>query len=449
MKPPADLQEFILQLEEANQLARVTCEVDPYLEAAAVVNKVCKTPGGGKALLFENVKGASMPLAANLFGSMRRMALCFGAKSIDALAHKVEQELSAYKGVTSENALRQMVQKAVALTSPNREVPQSNDYTECPLSELPAVQSWPGDGGQYLTLAQVFTSMPDSKRQNCGMYRVQLVDDGKALLRCYPGSGGDKHLKAWHDHGEPMPVAVVLGGPPVLTWAAGVSLPDDIEEPDFASWLTDSSVPMIRGPVSGIKVPSAAEIIIEGFVYPGEELPEGPFGNHTGLYSEISPAPVIRISSVSFKKEAVYPCTVVGPPPMENVCLALATQKLLLPLVKHDCPWIEHIHLPLESIYHRIAFVQLTPDCNLTVEEIEESLKRTLLLKDCKFLVLVDSHAEISNLNSVYWNIVNMGDFSRFSEGVIDARTPCGKDRVFQVKSVVKLVTEKWEDYDL
>ena len=199
MSPPQDLQTFINQLESANELARVKCEVDPYLEVAAVVDRVCKQKAGGQALLFENVKGSSVPLAVNLFGSMKRMAICFGVDGIDSLAKKLAGDLSTYQDISSDLVLKQLVEKVFRGIEVDTFINEIPGRTECRLSDLPVLQSWPGDGGKYLTLAQVFTSLPGDERQNCGMYRIQLIDDDRLLLRCHQGSGGAKHPQARPD----------------------------------------------------------------------------------------------------------------------------------------------------------------------------------------------------------------------------------------------------------
>ena len=334
---PNDLKSFIAKLANSGDLARVKCKVDPILEIAAIVNRVCKTGTGGKALLFENVQGSDLHVAANLFGSCRRMADCFGVDDIEVLSEKIRDDLAATKEGASGEILAHLTDlpefaAAIAAEAPWQEL----DMTAQGLDIIPALKSWPGDAGRYLTLGQVFTSHPVTGDTNCGLYRVQLQDRHRALLRCHPGSGGAAHLKAWHDMGEAMPVAVALGGPPALTCAASMSLPEHVSEVNFIGYLMDSAVAMSPCKKSQLSVPAASEIVVEGRIFPGETMPEGPFGNHTGYYAPSAPAPVLRVQSISMKQEAIYPCTVVGPPPMENIHLARTTERLLLPLLRHD-----------------------------------------------------------------------------------------------------------------
>lgn len=448
MSAPADLQTFLRHLESTDDLVSIRCEVDPYLEAAAVIDKVCKLPGGGKALLFENVKGSAYPLVANTFGSMKRIALSLGVSDVELLLKKVVRELSAFQGVKSDQVLKQLVANANCRKPTNQSADEILSRTECRLTDLPILHSWPGDGGKYLTLAQVFTSLPGASQQNCGMYRIQLVDERRALLRCHSGSGGAKHLKAWCELGEPMPVAIVLGGPPALTWASGVSLPHDIEETEFLTWLTGQRVSMSHCLRSELKIPTTAEVVIEGTIFSGVEMLEGPFGNHTGYYSKKSPAPVINIDSVTVRNDAVYPCTVVGPPPMENVYLARAMERLLLPLLKHDCPWVVDVAMPNEGIYHRTAFVAVDRTEHDT-QEIAKILRSSQLLRNSRLILLLDEDVDLNACKEVYWKLINAG---AWTENVlidkdmmlVDARGGAERHRLLKDEDVTQRVSRRW-----
>ena len=386
----ADLRRFITHLEEVGDLIRVKVSVDPYLETAAIVKQVCKGAGNKQALLFESVKGSKIPLAANLFGTKERAAMAFGVDDVEQLAKKLRNDLSFSNEENSAKALAKITQKSKSETVCSAVAPCfAIDISEQGLNALPALHSWPDDGGRYLTLGQVFTHDPDSGQQNIGMYRIQIKDKVTALIRCHLGSGGGSHMAAWHARGEAMPVAIVLGGPPVLTWCAGISLPANVSEIDFASYLTGQSISMTQCQDSDLFVPANAEIVIEGYISPEDEQLEGPFGNHSGYYVPASPAPVVRVKSVYMREGAVYPCTVVGPPPMENMYLAQAAERLLLPLAQYDHPWIVDIHMPLEGVYHRAAMVSVDAT-KVPVEEIGKSLWQSLLLRNSRLIILLD-----------------------------------------------------------
>ncbi len=449
-----DLRQFITYLEEVDDLVRVKASVDPCLETAAIINQVCKGAANKRALLFENVKGSKIPLAANLFGSQQRVTMALGVDDIEQHAKRLREGLSLSKEYNSARALVKLIRNSNSETVCSGVAPCfSIDKSEQGLGALPTLQSWPDDGGRYLTLGQVFTYDPDNGQQNCGMYRVQIQNKHTALLRCHPGSGGGSHMAAWHARGKAMPVAIVLGGPPVLTWCAGVSLPANVSEIEFASYLSGQSISMTKCQDSDLHVPSNAEIVIEGDILPGEEQPEGPFGNHTGYYVPASPAPVVRVKSVHMREGAVYPCTVVGPPPMENIYLAQAAERLMLPLLQHDHPWIIDIHMPLEGIYHRAALVSVDA-AKIPLEEIGKVLWQSTLLRNSRLMVLLDRDSDLRKGSNVYWQAINADPWknSVWIDGekmVIDARRSSQKEIVRSDQSTLDKVMKRWQEFNL
>jgi len=450
----SDIQQFITHLEAVGDLVRVKASVSPYLETSAIINQVCKGAGNKRALLFENVKDSKIPLAANLFGSEERVAMALGVDDIEQLTKKLRDDLNLSNEKNSAQALAKLTQNRKSETVCSGVAPCfAIDVSEQGLDALPALHTWPDDGGRYLTFGQVFTRDPDSGQQNCGMYRAQILDKRTALIRCHPGSGGGSHMADWHAQGKAMPVAIVLGGPPVLTWCAGVSLPDSVSEIEFASYLTGQSISMTKCQGTDLCVPSNAEIVIEGHILPEDGQLEGPFGNHTGYYVPASPAPVVRVKSVYMREGAVYPCTVVGPPPMENMYLAQATESLLLPLLQHDYPWIVDIHMPLEGIYHRAAMVSVDAE-KLPVEEISKALWQGLLLRNSRLIVLLDKDSDLNKGPNVYWRVVNSDSWvkSVWIDGdkmVIDARRSSQKTVVRPDQSMLNEVIKRWQEFGL
>ncbi|MEJ2490177.1 MAG: UbiD family decarboxylase [Desulfuromonadales bacterium] len=432
---PVDLPDFLDQIERAHQLATISTAMDPDQEIAAVINQMCKSRDGGQALLFEKVKGVHLPLVANLFGSDHRMQICFGAgTSLDHRVARLKADLAATGRASATQALQDIIERqAPAAVIDAHPLWQEQDVTGAGLDTLPALKSWPGDGGRYLTLAQVHTYHPESRVANAGLYRVQILDSHTALLRCHPGSGGLQNMRAWHAQGKAMPVALVLGGPPIMTWAACTSLPGGISETDFVGYLTGQPFRLSRCTDPNLSVPATAEIVIEGSVPPGEERPEGPFGNHTGRYVPAAPAPVLRIRQIRRRKQAIYPCTVVGPPPMENVYLAKVAAKFLLTLLQHDCPWVQDVHMPAESIFHQVAFVVTATAQGAA--DVAMTLRQSRLLRNAKLLVLLPPGADAQRVAEVYWRVVNLDNLPQqliTVEGslVIDARCYVAADGV-------------------
>jgi 4-hydroxy-3-polyprenylbenzoate decarboxylase len=451
---PEDMQTFLAQLEQCGQLQRIGDALSVELEIAAVVDRVCKSEQGNLALLFEDVIGYSMPLAANLFGSEQRMSIALGGERIDDLQQRLATDLAlsceASDAILARLCAEPRVQPCVVTEDRESFV----DLTAQGLASLPALRCWPRDGGRYITLGQVFSRAPERDEQNCGMYRLQLVDSHTALLRCHPGSGAHAHLRAWNQRGEPMPVAIALGGPPALSWAASLPLPQECREEAFLGYLLGNPIAMQHCSAGELVVPARAEIVIEGLVSPGETMLEGPFGNHSGRYAPAADAAVVRINSVRIRQDAIYPCTVVGPPPMENVVMASVAQRLLLPLLRHDNPWVIDVAIPGETIYHRAALVTVAAACSLSREEIADRLRSSCLLKGSRLLLLFDAEVSLVDRDQLFWRAVNAERWPSLVQGngqqlLIDCRDLGTTERVEADADTLTRLRPLWEKLGL
>lgn len=451
---PDDLHSFITLLEQADELVRVEAQVDPHLEIATIVNRVSKGAARNRALLFEHVKGSDLPLVANLFGSLQRVAWAIGSTDLRGRAEQLAADLRA----TMEPDSRQALQRLMKVPKWRPEATEAkcfaNDITRQGLTALPALQNWPRDGGRYITLGQVFTRSPEGGPQNCGMYRLQVIDRSRAAIHWQPTAGGARHLQAWQNLDQPMPVAVALGGPPVLTWAAGLPLPEGVYEVFFAGYLTGKPLALATCDASDLWVPASSEIIIEGEILPGEQHREGPFGNHTGRYVPAAPAPLLRVQRISCRDQAIYPCTLVGPPPMEDLHLAEAAAHLMLPLLQFDHPWVKDVHLPLEGIFHRGAFVTIDADSEQSLEELSAALWDSILLKNARLLVLLDEGEPLRDPAHVYWRLINTPDWSArlrvdAKRLVVDARGPTDRLAVEPDPATLQQVLQRWQEFGL
>ena len=448
-----DLTTFMHLIEQADQLARVPVEVDPHLELAAIVDRVCKGAGLRRALLFERVRGAPLAVAANLFGTPERAAWALGVTDPQELALRLTCAVTEYGGRTAADAVRALSaapqwQPVLVSTPAWREL----DHSGVGLDLLPPIQAWPGDGGSYLTLAQVYTRHPDGGPLNCGMYRMQCLGSHRAAIRCRPGSGAAVHLAAWHRRGRAMPVAVALGGPPMLTWAAGAPLPAEVEEAAFCGFLSGRRLEMSACIVSDLQVPASAEVVIEGMVEPAAVAAEGPFGNHTGGYDSDPAAPLLRVVAVHARAGAVCPWTLVGPPPMENLQLARMTERLFFPLLRYDVPSVRQLYMPAVGIMHRAALVTVAADEDRPTAELAAQLRETLLLRGARLLVIgVDDHAP-EDVAAVFWRVLNRTDWQRdlLVAGnclTIDARRLPAGGAVCCDPAVLARVLTRWRDY--
>jgi len=393
-----DLRGFLARLAALGELQRVDLEVDPELEIAAITDRHSKSPAGGKALLFCRVKGSPFQVATNLFGSYRRMALALGVEELGELTGRMQQLLRSPEDAPPP---------VPAASAPCQEVVQQVPD----LGRFPFLKSWPGDGGRFITLPLVFTKDPASGALNCGMYRVRIFDDSSVGVRWKRGSGGFDHFEKYAAAGLRMPVAIAVGADPSLALAASLPLPDPFDELSFAGFLRGEPVGMVRCLSSELSVPADAELVIEGYLEPGEWRPEGRFGNHTGRYEEGEEVPVLRISCITHRSRMIYQATVVGPPPMEDCYLAKAGERLLVALSQSQCPEIVDITLPVEGIFHGCAIIAIKKTAPGQGRRVLESLRERGWLKRGKLLVVVDATEGALTLSGAFWQALNGARF--------------------------------------
>jgi 4-hydroxy-3-polyprenylbenzoate decarboxylase len=453
--PLSDLREFLSLLQSRNELARIGIEVDPVLEIAAITDRVCKGEGGGRALLFESVKGHPFSVATNLFGSFRRMAWALDAASLEDHGTRMDEALQAQQRGSTELRLQRLLEEAgFSPRRISRALCREVTAEDPDLLRLPALKNWPGDGGRFLTLPLVFTRDPESGRVNCGMYRVQIYDKNTAGLHWSEGSDGSRHAEAWARRGEPMPVAIALGGPPALIYAAAAPLPPQIAETEFAGWLRREAVEMVECQTCDLEVPAAAEFVLEGYLDPGEIRLEGPFGNHTGFYAPVAPAPVFRLLHLTHRSDPLCPCTVVGPPPMENVYMGRATERLFAPLLKNDFPEIADIHFLAEGIYHGAALIAVRPEAAGAGLDLIRRLWRTRFLRTSLLLVTVDADFDPADRSRVLWRALNQAEPAQdvLLDGGrmgVDATEKKGRSRVCGDAGVLRYVARRWKEYGI
>ena len=417
--PVSDLHTFIALLESTSELFRIPVISDPLLEIAAITNRVCKQPEGGRALLFEQPKGSAFPVATNLFGSLRRTCLALGVTELQQLTTRMGALLDRIPEFDIARLDRQIAaleefSRFAPLTAPPcwSEVMQDPDLTA-----FPFLQSWPGDGAaeghpRYITLPQVVTVDPQGSNPNCGLYRGQLRGKRELALRWNAGSGAARHLEQFRHAGRPMPVAIALGGPPATLFSAMLPLPGDLDEMTFAGFLRGAAIEMSECRSVPLRVPAMAEVVIEDLVDPGKTVMEGPFGNHTGYYSPAGPAALLRVTSISHRPGAIIPATLVGPPPMEDCWMAKAWERLLLALLRRLVPAIAEIHFPPEWVFHQSAMISLEKPQPGMVREIAARLWETPWFSAARLLVFVDADSSAANEREIAWRCINLIDYS-------------------------------------
>jgi 4-hydroxy-3-polyprenylbenzoate decarboxylase len=426
----AGLTDFITALEKKKELRRIKTFVDPVLEITEIADRVTKS-GGGKALLFEN-NGTDFPVLINAFGSDIRMAMAMGRENLNEAGTEIE---SLFNNVTDNggsflkklSTLPAIIKLAGILPSRLRKKGscQQMIHRVPDLGILPVLKCWPYDGGRFITLPMVHTIHPETGKTNVGMYRMQVLDKNTTAMHWQRHKTGANHFEAWKKAGKRMPVSVALGGDPVYTYSATAPLPENINEYILAGFLRKKKVKMVRCITNDLYVPSDADIVLEGYVDPAEELVwEGPFGDHTGFYSLADWYPKFHVTCITHSKIAVYPATIVGIPPQEDTWFAKTTEKIFLSPIKMAIqPEILDFHMPDAGIAHNLVVVKINKTYPGQGMKVINSLFGAGQMMFTKYLIVVSGEVDIRNYKELLVHVFENVDFGKdilFSRGPLD-----------------------------
>jgi 4-hydroxy-3-polyprenylbenzoate decarboxylase len=432
----ASMRDFAEKLAAVGELVTVGEPVKTELEIAALADLEMKKPGGGKALLVTRPvlpDGAvsGFPVLVNAFGSARRVALALGVDAVDEVAAKLALLLKAKPPGNFGEAWELLKQGAGALHARPRTVGggpcqevirRPADRGAAGLAALPILQCWPADGGPFVTLPNVYTQDPDTGARNVGMYRMQVFDAWTTGLHWQVHKVGARHGKRYYEKGERMPVSVCLGGDPALTFAATAPLPDGLDEVMLAGYLRRKSVPLVKCATNDLLVPADSDFVIEGYVDPGELRDEGPFGDHTGFYTPVDRYPVLHVTCVTHRRDAVYPATVVGPPPMEDFYLGDASVRIFLPVIKMNFPEIVDLALPAEGVFHNLVIVSVNKQYPYQAFKIMNGLWGMGQMMFSKIIVVVDADVDVHDTSAVLFHVCANIDPQR---DIIFTKGPC------------------------
>ncbi len=415
-----DLRDFIQQLERRGELKRISMEVDPVLEITEIADRTLRA--GGPALLFERVKGSPYPLLANLFGTPDRVALGMGEESVTAL-REVGRLLAMLKEPDPPKGMKDAWEKMPIFRKVLDMAPKEQRSAPCQkeviegdevdLAQLPVQTCWPGDAGPLITWGLVITRGPLKKRQNLGIYRMQVIGRNRVIMRWLAHRGGALDYREWQQAhpGEPFPVSVALGADPATILAAVTPVPDTLSEYAFAGLLRGSRTEVVKSIGNDLQVPSSAEFVLEGFIHPDDMAPEGPFGDHTGYYNEVDSFPVFTIDRITHRKEPIYHSTYTGRPPDEPAILGVALNEVFVPILQKQFPEIVDFYLPPEGCSYRMAIVSIK-------KQYPGHAKRIMLgvwsflrqFMYTKFVIICDDDVDVRDWNDVIWAMTTRMD---------------------------------------
>jgi len=418
-----DLRDFIDSLEQQGQLKRISVEVDPVLEMTEICDRTLRS--GGPALLFENPKGYDIPVLANLFGTPERVAMGMGQESIEDL-REVGKLLAFLKEPEPPKGMKDAWEKLpifkqvmnmapkVVKKAPCQEIVISGDDVD--LSKLPIQTCWPGDVGPLITWPLVITKGPHKDRQNLGIYRQQVIGHNKVIMRWLSHRGGALDYREWQaEHpGERFPVAVALGADPATILGAVTPVPDTLSEYAFAGLLRGNKTEVVKCISNDLQVPASAEIVLEGYLEPGEMADEGPFGDHTGYYNEVESFPVFTITHITHRKQPIYHSTYTGRPPDEPAVLGVALNEVFVPILQKQFPEIVDFYLPPEGCSYRLAVVtmkkQYPGHAKRVMMGVWSFLRQFMYTK---FVIVTDDDVNARDWNDVIWAMTTRMDPGR------------------------------------
>ncbi len=423
------LKEFITRLEQENELVRIQEQVSPILQISEITDRVSKEPGGGKALLFENVEGSKMPVLINAFGSAKRMNLALGVKDIEDIPKAIEKyiKLAPPSSLMDKARMIPMLLQAskfppkIVGEGPCQEVVITGDAVD--LNIIPILQCWPDDAGRFITFPIVINRSADGKLKNVGLYRMQIFDKNTTGMHWHIHKDGAHFFHEYRKKNQVMEVAVAIGADPASCYAASAPLPYGIDEFLLAGFIRKSPVPLVKCKTVDLEVPASAEIVLEGIIDPSNLRLEGPFGDHTGYYSQDGDYPVFKITAITHRRNPVYLTTIVGIPPQEDFYLGKATERIFLPLMRMQLPEIVDMNMPLEGVFHNCVILSIDKRYPMQARRLMSALWGLGQMSFVKTIVVVDADVDVQDEPAILKLLLNRSDLFQdlfFSEGILD-----------------------------
>ncbi|MBQ5737702.1 MAG: menaquinone biosynthesis decarboxylase [Alistipes sp.] len=426
------LREYIAKLEAAGELQRITTRVDTRFEISEITDRISKLEGGGKALLFENT-GTDYPVLMNMMGSDRRMAMALGVDNLDSISQRIDNLLKS--ALAPKNTMMDKLRMLPLLADVAKWFPHKvSGRGECQevvmrgeevdLTKLPILTSWGYDGGPFITLPMVCTLDPETGIPNMGMYRMQIFDKRTTGMHWHRHKTGARHYEGYKRLGKRMPVSVALGGDPAYIYSATAPMPDNMDEMLLAGMLRERPVKMVKCLTNDIWVPADCDFVLEGYVDPEEELTvEGPFGDHTGFYSLSDLYPRFHVEAITTRRDAIYPATIVGVPPMEDAYIAKATERIFLaPIRLAIQPEVRDLYMPIEGTAHNLALVSIAKRYMGQPQKVAQGLWGAGQMMFNKYLVIAAESVDVRSREALFALLRRLDPHKALiaSEGVLD-----------------------------
>lgn len=446
------LQDFVEILQKNEELIKIEEFVSPQLEISEITDRISKQPSGGKAILFTN-NGTKFPVLTNSMGSDKRISLALNCSSLSEISDEIQKLIAI---ITSPpKSIKQKIFFIKNILKLKKIFPKYVKKGTCQevvqkninLNELPILKTWPLDAERFITLPIVHTIDPITKTRNVGMYRMQFLSSDSTAMHWHKHKVGARHFEEYKKIRKKMPIAVILGGDPIYTYVATAPLPDNIDEYILAGYLRQEPVKLVKCLTQDIYVPSDADFVIEGYIDPEEEFVlEGPFGDHTGFYSEADYYPVFHITCISHKKNAIFPATLVGIPPQEDYYFAKATQTIFLPLIQKTLiPEIIDFDLPMQGVAHNFLLAKIENKFEGTAQKVMNAIWGNGQLAFSKFIFITDTNKDLTDYKTIIKESINLFDPRKdifFNYGPMDVLEHASEKFTFGSKIGFDLTTK-------
>ncbi len=413
--PIQDTQEFIIELEKQGELKRVKTEVDQDLEIAEILRR--EMYSNGPAILFENVKGHTMPVLGNAFGSMKRLEIGLEMTDFTEIGHRITDMTK----MDMPSGLLNKIKKLPELSKMTASFPKSESSglvtqvtsTDASFDDLPIIKSWPNDAGRFITLGLIATKHPETGVRNLGVYRMQIIDKTHASMHWQKHKRGANHGDIAKDKGEKIPAAIIFGGEPSTVFSSIAPVPEGLDKYLFSGITRKEGIKTVKCKTVDLDVPANAEIVLEGYVDPEDIRDEGPFGDHTGYYTPVEPYPTFTLTGIMRRKNPVYVTTVVGKPILEDAYIGKVIERSFLPLVQMFHPEVIDFSMPASGWFQGFAVISIKKRYPGQAKKVMMGLWGMGQLSLTKMFVVVDEDINVHDMDDVIWAITTRSDAAR------------------------------------
>jgi 4-hydroxy-3-polyprenylbenzoate decarboxylase len=411
------LSEYMDTLDSVGKLHRVKTEVDTNLEIAEIMRRMMYS-GQSPAILFENVKGYDIPVLGNAFGTMDLLKTALNLSDFREIGKRIT-DLTKLKIPSNLFDKLKMLPRLSELGEYAPKYVQSGAVTEiiemenANLNSLPILKSFPKDAGKFITFGLTITKHPETGIRNIGVYRIQIVNEKKAIMHWQTHKRGAQHYEIMKEYSKPIETAIVIGTDPSTIFSGIAPVPEGMDKFFFSGIVRKKGVKLVKCKTVDLEIPANSEIVLEGCVDPNEMRIEGPFGDHTGFYTPPEPYPTFNLTCMMRRKNPIYLTTVVGKPVLEDAYIGKVIEQSFLPLIQMFQPEVVDFSMPASGWFQGLGVISIKKRYPGQAKKVMMGLWGMGQLSLTKIFVVVDHDINIHDINEVIWAITTKSDPKR------------------------------------